>query len=261
MGRVGAFCFEVVESFVYICVINENYMNWDNIKTVFVDLDDTIWWFSENSKVALRHVYDKFELSKYEPEYERFRDIYAAKNLELWDLYHYGKIEKDYLVTERYRYTLEKIGAQGNIEELAKAVDDEYLYYLSSLDKLMPGALELLEYLVKKYDVNILSNGFQEVQLRKLRSSKIEGYIHHLVLSDDCGITKPLRGIFDYALERTGAEPESTVMIGDNYDADVEGAKNAGWHTILFNIKNFDRTKVPAADAVVDKLEEIIEIL
>ena len=66
MGRVGAFCFEVVESFVYICVINENYMNWDNIKTVFVDLDDTIWWFSENSKVALRHVYDKFELSKYE---------------------------------------------------------------------------------------------------------------------------------------------------------------------------------------------------
>ena len=84
--------------------------DWSNIKTVFVDLDDTIWWFTENSKVALRHVYDRFGLAKYSPEYNHFRDIYAAKNHELWDLYHYGKIEKDFLVTERFRYTLEQIG-------------------------------------------------------------------------------------------------------------------------------------------------------
>ena len=107
----------------------------------------------------------------------------------------------------------------------------------------------------------ILSNGFQEVQLRKLRSSGIEHYIHHLVLSDDCGITKPLPGIFEYALKRTGAIAETTVMIGDNYDADVQGAKNAGWHTILFNIKNFDSNNVPDADVVVETLEEIKSIL
>lgn len=233
----------------------------DNIKTVFVDLDDTIWWFSENSKVALRHVYDKFGLSAFCPDYDIFREIYAAKNNELWELYHYGKIEKDYLVTERYRYTLECIGVKENIEVLAKAVDDEYLFFLSSLDKLVPGARELLEYLVKHYDVNILSNGFQEVQLRKLRSSGIEQYIHHLVLSDDCGITKPLRGIFDYALARAGATPETTIMIGDNYDADIRGAKNAGWHTLLFNIKGFDKNCVPYADVVVDSLESIKKIL
>lgn len=236
-------------------------MELNGIKTVFVDLDDTIWWFTENSKLALRHVYDKFELSRYSPDYGNFRDIYAAKNLELWDLYHYGKIGKDYLVTERYRYTLEQIGVRGDIEEMAKDIDDEYLFYLSSLDKLIPGARELLEYLVNKYDVNVLSNGFQEVQRRKLHSSNIEGLIHHLVLSDDCGITKPLRGIFDYALERTGATADTTVMIGDNYDADIEGAKNAGWHTILFNIKCFDKSKVPAADVVVDSLKDIMNVL
>lgn len=236
-------------------------INWGDIKTVFVDLDDTIWWFTENSKVALRHVYDKFNLSSYCTDYEKFKDIYTAKNLELWDLYHYGKIDKDYLVTERYRYTLEQIGVKGNLKELAKEIDDEYLFFLSSLGTLIPGARELLEYLVTKYDVNILSNGFQEVQLRKLRSSGIEEYIHHLVLSDDCGITKPLKGIFDYALERTGASAESTVMIGDNYDADVQGAKNAGWRTILFNIKHFDRNSVPDADLVVETLDEIKSIL
>ena len=233
----------------------------EEIKTVFVDLDDTIWWFSENSKKALRHVYDKYNLSQYSPEYEMFRDIYAAKNNELWDLYHYGKIDKDFLVTERYRYTLEKIGVQGDLVKLAKEIDDEYLYFLSSLGQLIPGARDLLEYLVAKYDVNILSNGFQEVQTRKLRSSGIDGLIHHLVLSDDCGITKPLRGIFDYALERTGATASATVMIGDNYDADIQGAKNAGWKTILFNIKNFNLSEVPDADYIVDSLNEIKAIL
>lgn len=235
--------------------------DWANIKTVFVDLDDTLWWFTENSKVALRHVYDVYELGKWSPVYEQFRDIYAAKNLALWDLYHYGKIEKDYLVTERFRYTLEQIGIKEDLAELASKVNDEYLYFLSGQPLLVPGAEDLLKYLTEKYDVNILSNGFKEVQLRKLRSGGIEKYIHHLVLSDDCGITKPLRGIFDYALKRVGAEAETTVMIGDNYDADVQGAKNAGWNTVLFNIKGLDRSSVPDADVVVDYLEEIKQIL
>ena len=102
-------------------------INWGDIKTVFVDLDDTIWWFTENSKVALRHVYDKFNLSSYCTDYEKFKDIYAAKNLELWDLYHYGKIDKDYLVTERYRYTLEQIGVKGNLKELAKEIEGSFI--------------------------------------------------------------------------------------------------------------------------------------
>lgn len=233
-----------------------------NITTIFVDLDDTLWWFTENSKLALRHVYDTFGLAEYSPKYEHFRDIYAAKNAELWELYHYGKIEKDFLVTERFRHTLEQIGMPGdNLHYIAEKIDDEYLHYLSSLDTLIPGARELLEYLVTKYDVNILSNGFQEVQTRKLRSGGIEKYIHHLVLSDDCGITKPLRGIFDYALTRVGSTAQQTIMIGDNYDADIHGAKNAGWHTILFNIKGFDRNAVPEADFVVDSLNEIQQIL
>lgn len=234
----------------------------NNIKTVFIDLDDTLWWFTENSKVALRHVYDKFELYKYSPKYDCFRDIYAAKNNELWELYHYGKIEKDFLVTERFRFTLEQIGVNAvDLKKLAEEIDDEYLYFLSGQSLLIPGAKELLEYLVGKYDVNILSNGFKQVQLRKLRSSGIEEYIHNLVLSDDCGITKPLRGIFDYALQRVGATAETTVMIGDNYDADIHGAKNAGWNTILFNIKQFDKNEVPEADVVVDSLKEIKDIL
>ena len=89
------------------------------IKTVFLDIDDTLWWFTENSKVSLRHVYDHFGLSAYEPSYEVFRDIYLIKNHQLWQLYHHGKIEKDYLITERFRFTLSELGVSARLETLA----------------------------------------------------------------------------------------------------------------------------------------------
>jgi putative hydrolase of the HAD superfamily len=181
------------------------------------------------------------------------------KNAELWHLYHYGKIEKDFLVTERFRYTLEKIGAKGNLEEMSKEIDEEYLRFLAEQKNLVPGALRLLEYLNERYDVHALSNGFKGIQQRKLESAGVRHLIDKVIISDDCGVTKPLRGIFDYALQQCGAEAESTVMIGDNMDADICGAVNAGWSAIYFDIKNMG--KCENADASVSTLEDVIGLL
>ena len=229
------------------------------IKTVFVDVDDTIWWFTENSKLSLRYVYDHFGLSAYEPSYEVFRDIYLTKNHELWQLYHYGKIEKDFLVTERFRYTLSEIGVVNGVEALAAEMDDEYLRFLAEQRILVPGAREMLEYLSDRYDVHVLSNGFKGVQDRKLISAGVRHLVDKIIISDDCGITKPLRGIFDYALAQCGAEARSTVMIGDNADADIAGAHNAGWHTIYFHIKGTE--KCDCADEEVFNLIDVMNIL
>lgn len=229
------------------------------IKTVFLDIDDTVWWFTENSKVSLRHVYDHFGLSAYEPSYEVFRDIYLTKNHQLWQLYHHGKIEKDYLITERFRFTLSEIGVSERLETLAKEIDDEYLRFLAEQRILVPGARELLEYLNSRYEVHALSNGFKGVQDRKLISAGVRHLVDKIIISDDCGITKPLRGIFDYALAQCGAEARSTVMIGDNADADIAGAHNAGWHTIYFNIKGTEKSD--CADAEVLNLAGVTDIL
>ncbi|MGM9803962.1 MAG: YjjG family noncanonical pyrimidine nucleotidase [Muribaculaceae bacterium] len=229
------------------------------IKTVFVDIDDTVWWFTENSKLSLRHVYDAFQLARWEPRYEAFRDVYLKKNIELWNLYHYGKITKDYLVTERFRYTLQQIGVSGGIDAMSREVDDEYLRFLANQHILVPGAKELLEYLNAHYRVHALSNGFKGTQQQKLLSGGIDHLIDRVIISDDCGITKPMRGIFDYALRQCNAEAESTVMIGDNVDADVIGAKNAGWHAIYFNIKGTE--PCTEADATVNNLCDIVGIL
>lgn len=230
------------------------------IVTVFVDIDDTLWWFTENSKLALRHTFDAFDISSV-CTYERFKEVYLKKNLELWNLYHHGLIDKDFLVNERFRFTLKECGYKGDVEKMCHLLDEEYLRFLALQPTTIPGARQLLEYLVAKgYDVNTLSNGFQGTQQQKLISGGLSDLIHRNVLSDDCGITKPQRGIFDYALEQCGAEAATTVMIGDNPDADIKGAHDAGWRTIYFNIRGLDQIE-GTADAVVTSLDEIQQIL
>lgn len=230
------------------------------IVTVFVDIDDTLWWFTENSKLALHHTFDAFDISSV-CTYERFKEVYLKKNLELWNLYHHGLIDKDFLVNERFRFTLKECGYKGDVEKMCHLLDEEYLRFLALQPTTIPGARQLLEYLVAKgYDVNTLSNGFQGTQQQKLISGGLSDLIHRNVLSDDCGITKPQRGIFDYALEQCGAESATTVMIGDNPDADIKGAHDAGWRTIYFNIRSLDPIE-GTADAVVTSLDEIQQIL
>ncbi len=229
----------------------------ENITTVFVDLDDTIWWFSRNSLQSLRHIFDTFGIGRY-CSYETFDTNYHRINSYLWNEYHHARISKDILVNERFRYALEESGCPAGIDSCA--MNDEYLDYLSRLPLAVPGAEEMLAHLCKKYDVNVLSNGFKGVQQRKLQSSGLDKYIHQVVLSDDCGITKPLRGIFDYALDRCHATAQSTVMIGDNYETDICGAHDAGWHTIYFNAPA-EPGAYPAADAMVTSLLQITKLL
>lgn len=229
----------------------------DGITTAFVDIDDTLWWFTENSKLAFRHTYDQFNIKDIEPRYERFHDVYLEINDRLWEQYHHGEIEKDYLVNERFRATLMAVGYGGDLVTLAARLNDEYLSFLATLPSAVPGARELLVRLrARNIHVNVLSNGFKGVQQRKLESAGLLHLIDHVVLSDDCGITKPQRGIFDYALQVTGAEAASCVMIGDNPEADIQGAHEAGWHTIYFNIKH--KPAIPGtADHEVASLDEI----
>ena len=235
-------------------------MKMEGIKTVFIDIDDTLWWFTENSKVALRHVFDVNGLETMCP-YEQFRSEYEKRNAVLWDLYHHGEITKDFLIHDRFSYTLEQCGYQGDTDAICHDLNTEYLRLLALQPTTLPGAKELLEYLVEQgYDVNTLSNGFHGTQQQKLRSGGLLHLIHRNVLSDDCGITKPLPGIFAYALEQCDATADTTVMIGDNPEADIEGAHNAGWRTIYYNVKN--KPAIPGtADAEVASLSEIKELL
>lgn len=231
-------------------------------KTLFIDLDDTIWDFQANSKLSLRQVYDEFSLGRAFTGYEQFEKLYMTANHELWEEYHHNRVTKDFLIVERFARPFREAGsALSGDMDFIMALNHRYLDVLAQQKNLVPGAVELLEYLTKRgYPLYILSNGFAEVQSRKLESGGIAYYFKRLILSDEIGVTKPDRRLFDYALQIVGAEASETLIVGDNYDADILGAMNAGWSAIYFNRDNLP-VAGPQPHYVVTSLDEVQCIL
>jgi len=197
-----------------------------NYKHVFIDLDDTLWDFHANAKSSLREVFEDKKLNQYFDNFEHFFQIYAKRNLELWEMYGKGVITKDFLMLERFRHPLVQVGENNNI--LAEQIGTQFLEILPTKTILIPFAIELLDYLQPNYSLTLVSNGFVEVQYKKLRSANIEHYFTHIVLSEAAKALKPDKRIFEYAMKLNDATAAETIMIGDSYEADIRGAQNAG---------------------------------
>ena len=115
-------------------------------------------------------------------------------------------------------------------------LSEAYIDQLSSHTHLIPYCLETLDYLKGRYRLHIITNGFEEVQFRKLRNSRIDAYFQEVVNSDRAGVKKPHPGIFRMALEAAGIPPERGVMIGDSLEADIKGARSVGLQALHFNV-------------------------
>lgn len=204
-------------------------------KTLFIDLDDTIYDFSAASKEAFNETYELLQYERFFNSFEHYMDIYSPHNLMLWGMYGEGKITKEELNRRRYSYPLEVVGVHD--QELADTFCREALGRIPTKGPLMPGAIELLEYLRPKYDMYILSNGFKELQSRKMRTAGIDGYFDALILSEDIGVNKPDRRLFEHALKITGSRLEESIMIGDMFETDITGAANIGMEQIYYNPK------------------------
>lgn len=199
-------------------------------------------------------------LNKHFEDFDQFFDIYAKRNIELWEMYGKGEITKEFLMMERFRYPLAKMGVDDT--ELAEEIGIQYLDNLPTKKALMPHAIELLDYLkAKGYPLTLISNGFVEVQYRKMRSSGIEHYFQHVVLSEAAGALKPDKQIFEYALELNGAQASEAIMIGDSFAADIIGAQNAGIDQIYYPLHYPENGEKPDCTYIIRSLKEVMEIL
>ena len=201
-------------------------------KYIFVDLDDTIWDFHTNARISLELMFTDRGLDRYFKDFDEFFRIYAKRNIELWEAYGKGEITQEFLKAERFRYPLSKMGIDD--AALAEEIGHQYLEILPMQKVLMPGALDILEYLTEKYPLTLISNGFTETQHRKIASAGIGHYFSHIVLSGEAGALKPDPAIFDYAMQLNGAQAEECIMIGDSYAADIQGAINAGIDQVYY---------------------------
>ena len=205
-------------------------------KHVFFDLDRTLWDFDAAAEVAFERIYDQYNLKSLGiPSAHEFHEVYHPLNERLWELYREDKITKDDLNRTRFLKPLEHYGIHD--VELADHLSEDYVYWSPRIVRLVPGTMELLDYLKPKYHLHLITNGFQEVQHTKLSGSGLEPYFETLTVSEEVGVKKPNPEIFRYALRKAHATAEESLMIGDEMAVDIDGARAAGMDQIFFNVK------------------------
>lgn len=205
-------------------------------KNIFFDLDDTLWNFTENAYDSFVEVYDLHQLNRYFDSFEHFYTLYKECNTRLWVEYGNGEITKDELNAQRFYYPLQAVGVDDT--QLSEAYAGDFFKLIPTKKKLLPDAVELLDYLSPKYRLFILSNGFKELQYKKMASSNISHYFEKVILSDDILIHKPFPEIFHFALSSTQSNIGDSIMIGDSWDADIVGAKGVNMDQIFLNNAN-----------------------
>lgn len=230
-------------------------------KTLFIDLDNTLYDFSGNSREAYIVVYNLLDYDRWFRSFEHYYEIYEEYNLRLWALYAEGKITKEHLNAERYSHPLRVVGAP-DPEAIGAQFWDEAMKRLPLGSRLMPHAKEILTYLRPKYKMYILSNGFTELQSRKMQSAGIAHYFDGMILSEDIGVNKPNPAIFTHALQVAGSTAEESLMIGDNYEVDIEGAQRVGIDQVFYNISKKDlNPEHPQPTFTITSLLELKKIL
>lgn len=206
-------------------------MKQTHIKDVFFDLDHTLWDFDKNSELAFETIFNRNHPAI---ETKEFIEKYVPINQSCWALYQYDKITHQELRYNRLKHSFDAINYLISDEEIDDVAND-YIRFLPENNHLFEGTMELLDYLKPKYNLHIITNGFADVQFKKINNSKISSYFQTVTNSEMAGVKKPNPIIFDYALDLANAQKENSVMIGDSLEADVQGALDAGLDAIYFN--------------------------
>lgn len=205
-----------------------------HIKHVFFDLDHTLWDFDKNSGLTFEKI---FKLNNIDIKLNDFLPVYEPINLNYWKLYREEKVTKSALRYGRLKEAFDEIGVRVE-DQLINLLSVAYIEHLTSFNYLFDNTVEVLNYLNNKYQLHIITNGFEEAQERKLKTSNIWDYFKTITNSEMVGVKKPNPKIFNFALDMANAKVEESIMIGDSLEADIEGAHNIGMDTIHFDYKN-----------------------
>lgn len=228
-------------------------------KHIFFDLDHTLWDFDTNSRKALELIYAEEKLAERGiPVFGNFHNRYMPINDRYWAKYHNNIVTKEQLRIGRFRDTLKEFGVVD--DALAERMAQAYLDYSPRMTHLFSDAIEVLNYLQQKYKMHLITNGFAEVQWIKVENSGLKPFFEHIIISEEVGTQKPDKQIFEIAMQRAGTYCDECIMIGDNYNTDIVGARNAGMDQVYFNPKK-KNSKYQPVTFEINTLTELKAIL
>ena len=224
-----------------------------NYKHIFIDLDRTLYDFDKSTHDTFLELFDKFGLRDRGVNFDRFFELYKKNNVRLWDQYREGKLTKKFLNIERFDITLKQFGLHDRA--FAGRFASDYIIYSPLKKALFPNVIEVLEYLKPKYTLHIITNGFEEVQVTKLEANDLNKYFTTITTSEEAKSKKPKRRIFEYAFNKAGAKAEESLMVGDDLEVDILGAKSVGMDGIYCNYDN-----IPHNGEVTFEVSQFTEI-
>lgn len=228
------------------------------ITTLLFDLDGTIWDFRTNAIASLKELYVMHRLDRFYSDFLDFHKRYAPCNHALWAAYARGEVTKDFLIVERFASPLREVGVLD--ETLPQALSCDFFICLSEKNQLMPNAMTAIQALQPRYDLAIVSNGFPEIQYKKMDGASLRPYFSQVILSEDVGAPKPTAQFFDAALRQCGCQRSEVLLIGDEYPTDIVGSFSAGIHSIWYNPQRLE-TPDDKHDLEINDLDELLPLL
>lgn len=208
------------------------------ITDIFFDLDHTLWDFDKNSEKAFEALLAAYQIPI---ALEDFLEVYIPINEQYWIAYRENKVSAQQLKIGRLKDTFKLFAIKLTDLDL-QLMAEQYLKLLTEFNSLFADAIPTLQYLYPQYNLHIITNGFDKVQQIKIDRSGLRSYFKSVTTSEEVGVKKPDAKIFYQALGKAQAKAHKTMMIGDNYEADIQGALNIGMQVIHYN---YHKEQVP----------------
>jgi len=233
-------------------------INSPKYKHLFFDLDHTLWDFEANARATLKELFINLNLrERGVHDFDLFHKNYLIHNEKLWELYRNGFVKQDELRVKRMRLAL--LDFKIADEPLAKEMSVKFLDQLPTRTILFPYSKEILVYLTDKgYSLHLITNGFENTQHSKLKYSGLTNFFKEVITSEGSNSLKPNKEIFDFALEKTKATINESIMIGDSIEVDIIGAMNVGMDQVFVNHHRIPTDVKPTY--TVNSLKELEEI-
>ena len=229
-----------------------------NIKAVLFDVDDTLFDRKLAQKKVCNLIVEQLPRVFKALKMARIQEAFLKSDQISTDMFNSGASSEG-LRDKRSRLFLQLLGIK---EEYAAMVTELYVRDYPLMNSPIDGAIPVVKKLSRKFTVGVVSNGFPDVQFRKLETMGLNDLFSCIVLSEVIGIRKPDPTIFQKAASLIQIKPTECLYVGDSYAYDVIGAKNAGMQACWLNpelLKPQDETI--KADFIISKLKELPMLL
>lgn len=203
------------------------------ITDIFFDLDHTLWDFEKNSEITFDLIFNKHKINI---NLKDFMEVYRPVNLKYWNMYRKNQVSSENLRHFRLKEVFEQLKLNSD-HALINLIAEEYINYLSEQIHLFPNTEDTLNYLATTYRLHIITNGFENIQHKKIKASGIDHFFQTVTTAEGSGYKKPDKRIFDHALAKAKTHQTKSLMIGDSLEADIQGAKDYGMQAIYFGKK------------------------